>query len=65
MIRKISTDLEQSVKYFTGGLKPISPLIQMWIKTQRYLVCMKDPLLINASSPRTYKSRYKKEIEQR
>ena len=26
---------------------------------------MKGPLLINASSPRTYKSRYKKEIKQR
>ena len=37
-----------------------SPLIQMWIKTHRYFVCMKDPYLINASSPRTYKSRYKK-----
>ena len=24
----------------------------MWIKTYRYLVCMKDPLLINASSPK-------------
>ena len=44
---------------------PTSPLVQMWIKTHRYLVCMKDPLLINASSPRTYKSRYKKEIKQR
>ena len=22
---------------------PTSPLIQMWIKTHRYLVCMKDP----------------------
>ena len=35
----------------------------MWIKTHRYLVCMKDPSLINASSPRTYKSRYNKEIK--
>ena len=41
---------------------PTSPLIQMWIKTHRYLVCMKDPLLINASSPKTYKSRYNKGI---
>ena len=43
-----STALERSVKYFTGGLNrfydvPTSPLIQMWIKTHRYLVCMKDP----------------------
>ena len=27
----------------TGLTAPISPLIQMWIKTHRYLVCMKDP----------------------
>ena len=33
-------------------------------KTHRYLICMKDPQLINASSLRTYKSRYKKEIKQ-
>ena len=44
---------------------PTSPLVQMWIKTHRCLVCMKDPLLINASSPRTYESRYKKEIMRR
>ena len=44
---------------------PTSPLVQMWIKTHRCLVCMKDPLLNNASSPRTYKSRYEKEIKQR
>ena len=37
-----------------------SLLVQMWIKTHRCLVCMKDPYLINASSPRTYKSRYKR-----
>ena len=42
----------------TGLTAPTSPLIQMWIKTHRCLVCMKDPLLINASSPKTYKSRY-------
>ena len=58
------------VKYFTGGLKPVSlhqphHYIQMWMKTHRYLVCMKDPKLINASSPRTYESRYNKEIKQR
>ena len=40
-------------------MAPSSPLIQMLIKTHRYLVCMKEPLLINALSPRTYKSRYK------
>ena len=27
----------------TGFTAPASPLIQMWIKTHRYLVCMKDP----------------------
>ena len=27
----------------TGLTAPTSPLIQMWIKTHRYLVCMKDP----------------------
>ena len=37
---------------------PTSPLVQMWIKTHRCLVCMK------ASSHRTYESRYKKEIKQ-
>ena len=42
----------------TGFMAPTSPLIQMWI--HRYLVCMIDPLFINVSSPRTYKSRYKK-----
>ena len=65
-----STALERSVKYFTGGLNrfnsaPTSPLIQMWIKTHRYLVCMKESLLINALSPKTYKSRYNTEIKQR
>ena len=37
-------------------MAPTSPLFQMWIKTHRCLVSMKDPLLINASYPRTYKS---------
>ena len=46
---------------FNGA--PTSPLVQMWIDKHRCLVCMKDPYLINASSPRTYKSRYKKEIK--
>ena len=43
-------NLERSVKYFTGGLKPVKQcanltlyLVQMWIKTHRCLVCMKDP----------------------
>ena len=45
--------------------EPTSPLVQMWIKTHRCLVCMKDPKLINASSHRTFKSRYKKEIKHR
>ena len=27
----------------TGLTAPISPLIQMWIKTHGFLVCMKDP----------------------
>ena len=27
----------------TGLTAPTSPLIQMWIKTHTYLVCMKDP----------------------
>ena len=49
----------------TGLTAPTSPLIQIWIKTLRYLICMKDPLLINASSPKTIKSRYNKEIKQR
>ena len=37
----------------------------MWIETKRCLVCIKDPQLINVSSPSKYKSRYKKEIKQR
>ena len=32
----------------------------MWIKTHRCFVRMKDPYLIDASSPSTYKSRHKK-----
>ena len=44
--------LLEGLKRFNGA--PTLPLVQMWIKTHRYLVCMKDPLLINASSPRTY-----------
>ena len=40
-IHKRSTALERSVKYFKSA--PTSPFIQMWIKTHRYLACMKDP----------------------
>ena len=47
MIQQRSTALEWSVEIFTGGLELISrrqphPLVQMWIKTQICLVCMKD-----------------------
>ena len=59
-----STPLEWSVKYFTGFRAPTSPLIQMWIKTHRYLVCMKVPK-INASSPKHINQDIKKEIMQR
>ena len=40
----------------TGLTAPTSPLIQMWIKTHRYLVCMKDPftLLYVASIARSF-----------
>ena len=41
-----STALERSLRYFTGLNRfngATSPLIQMWIKIHRYLVCMKDP----------------------
>ena len=55
--------LLQGLNWFNGS--PSSPLVQMWIKTLRCLVCMNDSLSINVSSPRTYKSRYKKEIKQR
>ena len=45
-----STASERSVKYFTGGFKQVlrrqpKPLIQMWIKTHRYLVYIQDPNL--------------------
>ena len=33
--------LQEGLNRFHGA--PTSPLIQMWIKTHRYLVCMKDP----------------------
>ena len=55
--------LLEGLNQFNGA--PTSPLVQMWIKTHRCLVCMKGPYLINALSHRTYKSRYKKEIKQR
>ena len=62
--------LERSVKYLLEGLNqfngaPTSPIVQMWIKTHSFLDCIKVPYLINASSPRTYQSRYKKKIKQR
>ena len=43
-IHKRSTALGQSVKYFTGGLKPVSRPTNL-IKTHRCLVCIKDPNL--------------------
>ena len=55
--------LLEGLNRFTGA--PTSTFFQMWIKTDRCLVCMKDPKPINASSPRKYKSKYKKEIKQR
>ena len=39
---------------------PTSSLFQMWIKTNRCLVSMKD--LTDVSSPIKYKSRYKMKI---
>ena len=41
--------LIEGLNRFHGA--PTSPLVQMWIKTHRCLVCMKDPYLINVSSP--------------
>ena len=41
---------------FNGA--PTSPLVQKWIKTHRCLVCMKDPKLIKASSPRRLTHQY-------
>ena len=35
--------LQDGLNRFHGA--PTSPLIQMWIKTHRCLVCMKDPNL--------------------
>ena len=55
--------LLEGLNRFYGA--PTSPLIQMWIKTNRYFGCIKDLYFTNASSPRTYKSRYNKEIKQR
>ena len=43
--------LLEGLNRFNGA--PTSPLVQMWIMIHRYLVCMKDPLLINASSHNT------------
>ena len=36
-----SNILLEGLNRFNGA--PTSPLIQMWIKTHRYLVCIKDP----------------------
>ena len=56
-----------SKQYFTGGLKPVS-----WRQPYPLFRCgfslfglHEKPLFINASFPRTYKSRHKKEIKQR
>ena len=57
------TILLEGLSRFNGA--PTSPLVKVWIKTHRCLVCMKDPYHINGSSPRTYKSRYKKKTRQR
>ena len=44
-----TTNESQEVSPFPAGdhkahrTAPTTPLIQMWIKTHRYLVCMKDP----------------------
>ena len=42
-----TTNESQAVNPFPAGNQahtaPASPLIQMWIKTHRYLICMKDP----------------------
>ena len=48
MINKRSTALELSVNVLLEGLNlfhgvPTSLLVQIWIKTHRCLVCMKDP----------------------
>ena len=50
MIHKRRTALEWSVKNvllegLTGFMAPTSPLVKMWIKTHRCLICMKDPNL--------------------
>ena len=48
-----------SLECLTCLTVPTSPLIQKWIKTHRCLVQMKDLLFIDASSPSSYKPRYK------
>ena len=61
--------MERSVKKIFEGLNMFDSanltLIPMWIKTNRCLAHMKDPYLIDVSSPSKYKSRYKKEMKQR
>ena len=44
--------LLEGLNWFNSA--PTSILVQMWIKTHGCLICMKDSLLTNASSPRTY-----------
>ena len=46
---EIVISLPEGLNRFHGA--PPSPLVQMLIKSHSYLVCMKDPLLINASYP--------------
>ena len=64
-----STALERSVKYFTGGIKPVSRQANLTLSLDVdqdtwSLICIKYPCLINASAFRTYKSRYKTEINE-
>ena len=67
-IHKRSTALKRSVRNLLEGLKclmvPTSPLFLMWINTDRCLVCITYPLLIDVSSSITYKSIYIKVIKQ-
>ena len=44
--------LLEGINRFNGA--PTSPLIQKWIKTHRYLVCMKDPYLFDRSFDCTF-----------
>ena len=63
-LRTVSKNiLLEGINWFHGA--PTSPLVQIWIKTLRVFINMKDPYLILALSPRKCKSRYKKEIKQK